>query len=83
MGLELNSYLKWGSETIRLEPLLSTMAESLPRMGGYAPGFRHALERAEVGEIDWVSGVPIASYHTLWFELHEDLLCMLGRSRSE
>jgi pyruvate,orthophosphate dikinase len=67
----------------RLEPLLSTMAESLPRMAGYAPGFQNALERAELGEIEWVSAVPIASFHTLWFELHEDLLCMLGRSRAE
>jgi pyruvate,orthophosphate dikinase len=67
----------------RLEPLLITMADSLPRMGGYIPAFRNALERAELGEIDWVSGVKIASFHTLWFELHEDLLCMLGRRRVE
>jgi hypothetical protein len=24
----------------------------------------------------------IASYHTVWFELHEDLLCTLGIERS-
>ena len=35
------------------------------------------------GEIDWVSGVRIDSYHTVWFELHEDLLRMLGRTRQE
>jgi hypothetical protein len=23
----------------------------------------------------------IASYHTVWFELHEDLLCTLGLER--
>ena len=33
------------------------------------------------GEIDYVSGVKVGSYHTVWFELHEDLLRLLGRSR--
>ena len=42
-----------------------------------------ALERAEDGAIEWVSDAKIESYHTLWFALHEDLLCMLGRARQE
>ena len=42
-----------------------------------------ALERAEDGAVEWVSDAKIASYHTVWFELHEDLLRMLGREREE
>ncbi len=42
-----------------------------------------ALERAEGGAIEWVSDARILSYHTVWFELHEDLLRILGRQRSE
>jgi len=42
-----------------------------------------ALERAEDGAIEWVSDVRIASYHTVWFEMHEDLLRALGRERVE
>jgi hypothetical protein len=30
-----------------------------------------------------VSSPKIESYHTLWFELHEDLLRLLGKRRSE
>jgi hypothetical protein len=42
-----------------------------------------ALEKAEDGEIAWVSDAKIESYHTLWFELHEDLLRLMRRERAE
>ena len=42
-----------------------------------------ALEKAEDGAIEWVSDAKIESYHTLWFELHEDLLRLMGREREE
>ena len=42
-----------------------------------------ALEKAEDGAIAWVSDARIESYHTLWFELHEDLLRLMGREREE
>ena len=37
-----------------------------------------AYDRVLAGETDYVSGARIDSYHTVWFELHEDLLRMLG-----
>jgi len=67
----------------RFEPVLRTMVTALPRLSIYETGLGHALEMAETGKIEWVSDVKIPSYHTLWFELHEDLLCMLGRTRCE
>ena len=42
-----------------------------------------ALEKAEDGAIPWVSDAKIESYHTVWFELHEDLLQLMGRERNE
>ena len=42
-----------------------------------------ALEKAEDGAIEWVSDAKIESYHTLWFELHEDLLRLMRREREE
>ena len=39
--------------------------------------------RSSPASIDWVCGARIDSYHTVWFELHEDLLRMLGREREE
>ena len=38
---------------------------------------------AEDGEHEWVSDVRRDSYHTVWFELHEELLRIMGREREE
>jgi hypothetical protein len=67
----------------RCEPILKQMAAGLPRLGIYMEMLTAALEKAEDGAIEWVSDARIASYHTVWFELHEDLLRALGRERDE
>ncbi|GLZ50244.1 hypothetical protein Acsp06_64290 [Actinomycetospora sp. NBRC 106375] len=67
----------------RVEPVLETVASVVPRMSVYRPALDHALDRAEQGDVAWVSEVQLPSYHTVWFELHEDLLCVLGRERVE
>ena len=67
----------------RSEPILKRMAVGLPRLGIYLEMLTAALEKAEDGAIEWVSDARIASYHTVWFELHEDLLRALGRERVE
>ena len=67
----------------RTEALLRALAAGLPRLAIYAGKLEAALEKAEDGAIEWVSGARIESYHTVWFELHEDLLRILGRTRQE
>lgn len=67
----------------RSEPILNRIAAGLPRLGIYMEMLTAALEKAEDGAIEWVSDARIASYHTVWFELHEDLLRALGRERVE
>jgi len=67
----------------RAEVLLGRFADVLPRFAYYRTRLLAALEQAESGNIHWVSSPTIESYHTLWFELHEDLLRLLGRLRSE
>jgi len=42
-----------------------------------------ALVRAEGGEIEYVSGARVDSFHTVWFQMHEHLLRMFGRERPE
>lgn len=72
-----------GSVHDRVVPLLAQMASTLERLGAYSPKLEASLDRAERGEVEWVSDVKIASYHTVWFEMHEDLLRILGRERIE
>jgi hypothetical protein len=52
-------------------------------MKAYAGRLAAAYDRALAGETDFVSGVRVDSYHTVWHELHEDLLRVLGRTRQE
>jgi len=67
----------------RAELVLQRLAGAVPRFRIYDVKLRAALERSEDGAIQWVSDARIESYHTLWFELHEDLLRLMGREREE
>lgn len=67
----------------RFEPILATMIAGQARLAWYASKLTTALERAEDGAIEWVSDAKIESYHTVWFEMHEDLLRLLGHEREE
>ncbi|MEM7466152.1 MAG: hypothetical protein AAF387_04640, partial [Pseudomonadota bacterium] len=67
----------------RFEPVLARMIGALPRMNVYQEKLTTALEKAEDGDAQWVSAAEIESYHTVWFEMHEDLLRVLGREREE
>jgi hypothetical protein len=74
---------KIGNLHERYRPVLEIMASSLPRLAFYRDKLMEALEKAEDGEVQWVSDARIESYHTIWFEMHEDLLRVLGRVREE
>lgn len=67
----------------RFEPVLAQLVRSAPRLAVYQRKLLAALERAEDGDLAWVSDARQDSYHTVWFELHEDLLRLLGRVREE
>lgn len=56
------------------------LVRRLPRFRGYHERFSAALDRASVDPA-WVTGTDRESAHRVWFELHEDLLATLGRSR--
>jgi hypothetical protein len=72
-----------GAQHERAERVLDSFAELEPRLGLYKERLDSAYDKALAGEHEWVSGARIDSYHTVWFELHEDLLRMLGREREE
>lgn len=72
-----------GSLHERFEPILQRLSAQLPRLDVYKGLLLTALEKAEDGDIEWVSDAKISSYHTVWFEMHEDLLRILGRERDE
>jgi hypothetical protein len=58
----------------RLAPLRARYASLRQRLAA-------AIERASAGERGAVAGVTGDSFHGAWWELHGDLLAMLGRAR--
>ena len=67
----------------RFEPILKALVGGEPRLGVYARKLGEALDQAEEGKQAAVSDARSDSYHTVWFELHEDLLRLTGRQREE
>lgn len=67
----------------KVRPVCEELAGSLARYANYGPRLEAAIERVRAGEVDWFTKPMIASYHTIWFELHEDLLATLGIERGQ
>lgn len=67
----------------RSRPLCDDLAKVLDRFGGYGDRFDAALARIRAGQHEWFTKPLIDSYHTVWFELHEDLLATLGVDRAD
>lgn len=67
----------------RLHPLEDRLTARLTRFAGYSDRFDAALTLARDGHRRWVAEPRIDSCHTVWFELHEDLLATLGLERGD
>ena len=67
---------------VRLGECLFLASAQVSRLNRYAPAFSAALAKLELGEIRWMAAPIIDSYHTLWFELHEELIRLTGRTRA-
>jgi predicted ArsR family transcriptional regulator len=65
-----------------LDPILTALEAALARYHPYRPRFDVSVERLQAGEHDWFTKPMIDSYHTVWFQLHEDLLNTLGIDRA-
>ena len=62
---------------------LAGLALELPRLGGYCTRLERALALACGGDGRYVASPRVESYHGVWFELHEDLIRLSGRKRSD
>jgi pyruvate,orthophosphate dikinase len=68
-----------GDASAFLEPL----ERACGRLRGYRDRLTRALERARGGDQKYVASPRVDSYHGAWFELHEDLIRLAGRTREE
>jgi hypothetical protein len=67
----------------RFRPLLDDIVAVAARLAPYRGRFRDALEKVRGGDHAFVARPIADSYHTVWFELHEELIGLLGRTRAE
>lgn len=67
----------------QVSPIIAVAAVQLPRLSHYSAKLQAALDKVNAGETVWLSRPMIDSYHTVWFELHEELILAAGRTRDE
>ena len=61
-----------------VQPTLRECAKVVPRFGGYIARLREAGRRLLDGELDYAFDPAVESIASVWRELHEDYLQMLG-----
>ena len=67
----------------RTVDVLEKLSKVLPILKTYITRLNRALNLVMRGEIEYLSGVDVQSYHNIWFELHEGLLRLSGLKRVE
>ncbi|MEV0247831.1 pyruvate, phosphate dikinase [Nocardia sp. NPDC050712] len=67
----------------RVTPLIRWIGTIARRLRPYPARFDTAIANITAGEHLWVARPIIDSYHTVWFELHEDLIGLCGLNRAD
>jgi hypothetical protein len=66
----------------RAAPLVEALAKAVPRFADYRGRLTEALDRIS-GDRAWLASPRCDSYHTVWMQLHEDLLSAVGVNRAD
>ena len=62
-----------------IEPL----SAGLPRLVDYSSRLQCAAALVAEGDHMFIASPRVDSYHSIWFELHEDLILLAGRTRAD
>jgi pyruvate,orthophosphate dikinase len=62
---------------------LDPLVDGLPRLGAYSVRLGEASRRVVAGDHAFIASPRVDSYHGVWFELHEDLIRLAGRTREQ
>jgi pyruvate,orthophosphate dikinase len=63
-------------------PVVDTAGAVAPRLARYAARFANALAALATGDVSMLASPLKDSYHTVWFEFHEELITLSGRDRA-
>jgi hypothetical protein len=67
----------------RVVPIIDEATTQLPRLKAYSSKLSAALHKVKAGDTTWLTRPLIDSYHTVWFELHEELIGAVGLTREQ
>ncbi|MGO8770235.1 MAG: MarR family transcriptional regulator [Mycobacterium sp.] len=67
----------------RVVTIITAAATQLPRLGAYSTKLCAARDKIKAGDTAWLTRPLVDSYHTVWFELHEELIVAAGLTREE
>lgn len=67
----------------RVLPIIAAAAAQVPRLKAYSAKLGAALDKVKAGDTAWLARPLVDSYHTVWFELHEELIGAMGMTREE
>jgi hypothetical protein len=62
---------------------MAPLTAAFARFDSYQGRLAWALTVAQGGDQRYVASPRVDSYHSVWFELHEDLIRLIGRRRSD
>jgi pyruvate,orthophosphate dikinase len=63
---------------VRADPLIQRLAQLSPRLAVYPVRLAKAHARVAAGDHGYVARIITDSYHTVWFELHKELISLAG-----
>ena len=66
-----------------ITPIIASIAAAERRFARYGDRLAAALDAIEAGDAQMVAHPLRESYHTVWFELHEELIRLSGRNRAD
>lgn len=66
-----------------VKSVFASAAQLAPRLNRYIERFAYALNQLQAGDHSFLAAPLKDSYHTVWFEMHEELILLCGRNRAD
>lgn len=63
--------------------IIDGLAGAVARFAEYRTRLQSALEKIRAGDLRYVAAPDRESYHSVWFELHQDLIGLSGTTRAK
>lgn len=63
--------------------VMRRLSQNDARFEHYMPDLASAIDKLDAGDGSWLASPLKDSYHTVWMQLHQELLLLLGISRAE